>query len=194
MSLAQVQVAMGRTEPASTTDERELIERARYDRAAFSLLYHQHYRMLCAYVFRRTGDVHTTEDLVSDVFLTVLRALPRYRYRGIPVRFWFLRVATNTVNRWVRRQRRQAAGSLPVDGIEAVADSAHSGRGDIDVQSARRALLLLSPKHQAVLALHYLEGLAVKEVAAVIGCREGTVKSRLARARDALREELNRGR
>ena len=50
---------------------------------------------------------------------------------------------------------------------------------------------MLPPKYQAVLSLHYLEGLAVKEVAAVLGCRMGTVKSRLSRGRQALRERLN---
>jgi RNA polymerase sigma-70 factor (ECF subfamily) len=64
----------------------------------------------------------------------------------------------------------------------------------IGVEHARTALLSLRPKHQAVLALHYLEGLSLEEVAAVIGCRVGTVKSRLSRARVALRDRLTHGR
>jgi RNA polymerase sigma-70 factor (ECF subfamily) len=75
-----------------------------------------------------------------------------------------------------------------------------AGGNPVDSQSfvhgdgAKLALLALAPKHQAVLALHYLEGLAIKDVAAILGCRVGTVKSRLARARDALRARLNIGR
>ncbi len=62
----------------------------------------------------------------------------------------------------------------------------------VDLEQTQRALLSIAPKYQAVLSLHYLEGLPVKDVALVLGCREGTVKSRLARARDALRAELAR--
>jgi RNA polymerase sigma-70 factor, ECF subfamily len=178
----------------SADDERDLVERAKQDRQAFALLYRRYYRMLSTHVYRRTGDVHATEDLVSDVFLTALRTLPRFRYRGVPVRFWFLRIATNAVNRWARRQRRREAATLPLMRPE-IADAADaSSPGPIDAGRAQQAMLSIAPKHQAVLSLHYLEGLSVKDAAIVIGCREGTVKSRLARARNALRERLDKGR
>ncbi|MBN2564039.1 MAG: RNA polymerase sigma factor [Phycisphaerae bacterium] len=193
MSLVQLQVGMSKAGWSPAENEAVLVERAKRDREAFTILYRRHYRLLSDYVFRRTGDVHATEDLVSDVFLTALRTLPRYRCRGVPVRFWLLRIATNAVNRWARRRRHRAAATLQTGQLEDIAAPAPSTTGGIDHQRARRALLSLSPKHQAVLSLRYFEDLAVKEVAAVIGCRVGTVKSRLARARDALREELNSG-
>jgi len=193
MSQAQLRVTMGEAEWAIADDERELVERAKSDRAAFAALYRRHYRALSSHVLRRTGDVHTTEDLVSDVFLTVLRTLPRYRYRGVPFRFWLLRIATNAVNRWARRQRRRVLATVPIVGLEVTAAPA-STDGGVDKERAHRALLSLPPKYQAVLSLHYLEGLALSEVATVIGCRVGTVKSRLARAREALGAALSRRR
>ncbi len=175
----------------SADGERELVERAKHDREAFAELYRRHYRLLANYVFRRIGDSHATEDLVSDVFLIVLRALPRYRYRGVPVRYWLLRIATNTVNRWARkRQRRQQAGRTHADLEAGEATATSSVPGDRLDERTQRALLSLPPRYQAVLALRYLEGLHTAEVAAVLGCRTGTVKSRLARARNALREKL----
>jgi RNA polymerase sigma-70 factor, ECF subfamily len=192
--MSQVQLSMTATvDWAAVDDDRDLVERAKYDRQAFALLYRRYYRTLANYVYRRTSDVHATEDLVSDVFLTALRTLPRYRYRGVPVRFWLLRIATNVVNRWARRQRRRAAAALPLERLESADASAPSAPDTIDAERAHRAMLSIAPKYQAVLSLHYFEGLPVKEVALVIGCREGTVKSRLARARDALRERLDKG-
>jgi RNA polymerase sigma factor (sigma-70 family) len=193
--MSQVQLsATTAAQLASTDDERELVERAKRDRLAFALLYRRYYHMLSTCVYRRTGDVHATEDLVSDVFLTALRTLPRFRYRGVPLRFWFLRIATNAVNRWARRQRRRAAAVLPLARLAIADASIPSTPNSIDAERAQRAMLSIAPRHQAVLSLHYLEGLSVQDVAAVIGCREGTVKSRLARARDALRERLDKGR
>ncbi len=184
-----MQACLDRVEWPSVDRERDLIERAKRDRDAFALLYRQHYPMLAGYVYRRTGDVHATEDLVADVFLTVLRTLPRYKHRGIPVRFWLLRIATNAANRWARRQRRWIGRSADAGELIEATTADASTHGD-DSQLALSAMLLLSPKYQAVLSLHYLEGLAITEVADVLGCRTGTVKSRLARARDALRDKL----
>ena len=166
--------------------EQELIERAKRDPGAFGVLYERFYGVLAGYVFRRTGDAHTTEDLVADTFVIVAKSLHRFRYRGVPLRFWLMRIATNVVNRWSRRQRM----TVPLDADQLRTQSESDAHNGVDLARMQCALLSVPPKHQAVLALYYLEGLSVKETAAVIGCREGTVRSRLARARDALRRQL----
>ena len=176
---------------AEMDDERSLVERAKRDRKAFALLYRSHYRSIAGYIYRRVGDVHTTEDLVADVFTAAMQALPRYRHRGLPVRAWLFRIASNRVNRWVRRQRRRAMA--PLDGDEA-AREAPPADGPSRIDDARAALLTLPPKYQTALALHYLEGMPIAEVALATGCRVGTIKSRLARGRDALRRRLEQRR
>lgn len=171
--------------------ERDLIERAKRDRHAFATLYREHYGGVAGYVYRRTGDTHATDDLVAEVFLTVMRSLPRYRCRGIPFRSWLYRIATREVNRWARRRHREISASLH-DGIAADARAGEApSTGSADREHVRSALLSLSPKYQTALALYYLEGLSVEGVAAATGWRIGTVKSRLSRARDALRKTLS---
>ena len=189
VGVAQVRIFGGKADVGTVEPEADLLERAKRDPQAFGVLYDRHIAALSTYVYRRTGDAHTTEDLVADTFLIAAKSLRHYRYRGVPFRFWLLRIATNVVNRWARRQRRRATVFLLTDQI---ADrSSTDPRGDVDLERLQRALLSLSPSHQAVLSLYHLEGLSVKETASVIGCREGTVRSRLARARDALRQKLN---
>lgn len=185
---------MAAAEWSGEADEPGLVERAKRDRAAFATIYRLHHQRVAAHIYRRTGDLHATEDLTSDVFLTALRTLPRYRYRGVPLRFWLLRIATNAVNRWAKRRRRGAIARLEADRLEDAASAPRTSDGGIDLEQAQAALLTIPPKFQAVLSLHYLEGLAVSETAVVLGCREGTVKSRLARARDALRDKLDKRR
>lgn len=182
----------------SAHDDAELARRARTDRQAFAMLYRRHYAVMASYILRRVGDMHLTEDLTAETFLAVLKYLPRYRDRGLPIRAWLYRIAANTVNRWVRRERKRIARSLAELEAKESADRAarvpglrhDNGRGDGEY--ARLALLTLPPKYQAVLTLHYLEGLSLDDVAAALGCRLGTVKSRLSRARDALRERLEK--
>lgn len=179
-------------ERSDLDEERDLVERARHDRAAFTQLYRRYYDDVTSYVYRRLGDVHATEDVVAEVFLAVMQSLRRYQYRGIPLKAWLYRIATNSVNRWLRRNRRYVLGhpATAQDGGEAVLDP----REREDTASAREAMLALSSKHQTVLSLHYFEGLSVEEVASVIGCRVGTVKSRLSRGRESLQRELLRRR
>ena len=190
MSQMELRADLAADNWSQTNDEGDLLARAKHDREAFATLYRRHYRLLSDHVYRRIGDVHATEDIVADVFLTALRTLPHFRYRGVPVRFWLLRIATNAINHWARRNRRHPVLTLEPDRLMDPGSASSSPEGPIGLSRARRALLSLAPKHQAVLALHYFEGLAVKDVAAVLGRRVGTVKSRLARARETLRERL----
>ncbi|HNQ23990.1 MAG TPA: RNA polymerase sigma factor [Phycisphaerae bacterium] len=175
--------------PLAAEAEADLVERAKHDRDAFASLYRTHCRAVAGYVFRRTGDEHATDDLVGETFVAALRALPRYHWRGIPVRAWLLRIATHEVNRWARRQRRAALRNEP--GAAALCSGAEADAAAWKAEVVRSAMLTLKPQYQSVLALHYLEGLPLDEVAAVTGWRLGTVKSRLARAREALRKTLS---
>jgi len=171
--------------------ERDLVVRARHDREAFAALYRRHYRAVAGYVYRRVGDAHVTEDLVAETFLAAMRSIGGYRSRGVPLRAWLYRIATNVVNRWAKRRRN--VSRQEDDAAKAAGFSAIRG-GEVDAEMARRGLLRLPPNQQAVIALHYLEGLPLEDVAFVLGCRVGTVKSRLFRGREALREMLSNGR
>lgn len=188
-SVLELQLSAVLSDPPADVSERELVERAKRDRDAFAELYRQHYAVIARYIFRRVGDRHVTEDLVAETFLTALRALPKYRYRSVPIRAWFYRLAASSVNRWVRRRRFVHQRLQDGHALEPEADESAVNRNGV-----RQALLSVAPRYQTVLTLHHLEGLSVREVARTIGCRTGTVKSRLSRGRLALREELKRRR
>jgi RNA polymerase sigma-70 factor (ECF subfamily) len=99
------------------------------------------------------------------------------------------------VNHWVRRRR--LLGWLSLDGPEqpeppARCDDDERDRLDGDLESLRAALLRLPTRFQTVLALRYVEGLEVDEVARVLALPLGTVHSRLSRGRERLRRELHR--
>ena len=176
-------------EPEPTPAEATLIARAQTkDRAAFGQLYRIHYPAIAGCLFRRTGDRHTAEDLAADTFLAAFNALPRYRVTQVPLRIWLLRIATNAANRWARGRLRLKLTRIGMAPMTA----GPAGEHQAAMEEAQAALLALPPDQQAVISLHYLESLSVEEVGAVLGCPPGTVKSRLARARTAMREELER--
>ncbi|GJM19131.1 MAG: DNA-directed RNA polymerase sigma-70 factor [Phycisphaeraceae bacterium] len=180
--------ARGHAQGTAAQSERSVIDAAPRDPGAFSRLYRTHYRAVAGYLYRRTGDAALAEDLAAETFIAAWRALPRYRHRGVPFRSWLLRIATNQANAAARsvRPRRAAEQSASVP--------AHTQPCEADEQAdaVHRAMHALTPEHQTAIALVYFESMTVAQAGAVLGVPAGTVKSRLARARDALRAELER--
>ena len=162
-----------------------LIEAARRDAEALSQLYRQHYSRIFRYVLRRVGNRTMAEDLVADVFVSMVRYLPRYRISPIPFHAWLYRLATNRVNRWARWQRRRAFRELRETACPRT-DQQQREMAD----HVRTALLTLPLPFQTTVALHYLEDMSLAEICQVLSCSIGTVKSRLARGRDMLRAQL----
>jgi RNA polymerase sigma-70 factor (ECF subfamily) len=156
------------------------------DREAFAAQYRLHFPAVAGYLYRRTGDQSLAEDLAADTFLAAWKALPRYRTTQVPFQAWLFRIATNKANAVARRERtrrRILALLAPRTGHPT-----RSAQTDLLVQ----ALARLSPAHQTVIGLVYLEEFSVEQAARVLDIPEGTVKSRLLRARDALKRELAR--
>ncbi len=167
-------------------DERALIDRARTDPEAFACLYRRHHRSIAEMLYRRTGDAHAAEDLAAQTFINAWRGLGKYRHTGAPFRAWLMRIATNEAGRWMVNARRR--GEVESD---AVGGARVTGDPDLGAE-VRAAVRALRVKHQDVLSLVYFESLSVERAALVLGVRPGTVKSRLSRAREALRVELDR--
>lgn len=142
--------------------------------------------------YRLTGNVHDAEDLTQEVFVRVFRSLSSYTpgtFEG-----WLHRITTNLFLDQVRRKKRIR--------FDALADDAHErmpGREpdpsrayedthlDDDVQAALDAL---SPDFRAAVVLCDIEGLSYEEVAATLGVKLGTVRSRIHRGRAQLRAAL----
>lgn len=177
-----------RADTVSVDDERELIARARSDRRAFAPLYLAHYPSIVAHIHRRTGDAHAAQDIAAETFIRAMNALSRYQPRGLTFRHWLLRIATNETNRFLHRASRRGVHERAAARADSSTPAAQATSEAAEhVQSA---LLKLSTDHQSVIALHYFEFLSVEEMARVLGCRAGTVKSRLSRARASLADVL----
>lgn len=174
------------------SDERELIESSMTDPTAIGILYRRHYLAIASYIRRRVGCCHDAEDLIAETFMAMVRYLPKYRVRGAPFRSWLYRLATTQVNRWARKRRRAAMRELCVRAQELAVERIDNVRQVIDRDEVRLTLLSLPTRFQVVLSLHYMEGMSVAEIADVLDCAPGTVKSRLSRGREKMRQQLKR--
>ena len=181
--------------------DRQLLARCREGHPeAFARLVALHEGMVFNLAARLLGDREEARDVAQDVFLQVYRTLARFEGRS-SLRTWIYRIVVNQCQnrrRFWRRRRRDKEESL-VEGIEA-SEAGRQGSGwaspfDETLRRERAsrvqaALLELSFDHRTVLVLRELEGLCCEEIATLLGVADGTVKSRLSRAREALRRRL----
>ena len=175
-------------------DEAELVDRARRgDEEAYAELVQRHADLAFRTAYLICGSAADAEEAAQDGFVAAHRALPRFR-GGAPLRPWLLRIVANAArNRRRSAGRRAEAGRRLADSLR-VADAAPSPERVAEDAEERAALLravtALEDADREVIACRYFLQLSVAETAAVLGCAEGTVKSRLSRALGRLRDAM----
>jgi RNA polymerase sigma-70 factor (ECF subfamily) len=133
-----------------------------------------------------TGSASEAEDLVQETYARALSSAPQFE-RGTNLRAWLLRILRNLhVDR--RRASAPDASEVDIDELPAPAGEPAQLRAVVSSEVAE-AVAALPEAFRTVILLD-LEGLNEREVSEVLGCAEGTVKSRLSRARAALRARL----
>ena len=100
--------------------EKELLLKIRSDPAAFSDLFRLYYKAIFGYILRRTGDFDDTADISADTFIKAFAHINDFDYRGISVKVWLYRIATNEVNQYFRH--KQNRGSAPRFAAPAFSD------------------------------------------------------------------------
>jgi RNA polymerase sigma-70 factor (ECF subfamily) len=169
------------------------------DPQAFARLVALHERMVLDLAFRLVGDREEAKDLAQDAFLQVYKTLGRFEGRS-SLKTWIYRIVLNlSRNRLRFWKRRHRAQSCPLEALAPAEEAKVSNRTESPFDACSRqelgarvqaALLRLPFEQRAILLLREAEDLSCAEIATSLGVREGTVKSRLARARDGLRREL----
>ena len=176
--------------------EQELVRAAAGgDTEAFERLVETYENKIYTLALRMSGSPDDAGDIAQEAFLAAWRGLPAFRGEA-GFATWLYRLASNATIDYLRRQRKQR-GELSLDDEELGLDAVDAGPGPQDaaegeeVRSAVAAGLgALSEGHRQVLVLRELQGLSYEEIAAVLAVDLGTVKSRISRARSALRKIL----
>ncbi|MBI3731050.1 MAG: RNA polymerase sigma factor RpoE [Burkholderiales bacterium] len=187
------------------TTEREidqlLVERVqRGDKKAFELLVSKYQRKLMRLVSRLVYDHAEAEDVVQEAFIKAYRALPNFRGESA-FYTWLYRIGVNTAKNHLVTQGRRAPTSTDADVDEAESFVDADGLRDINTpesllaskqiaETVNSAMLTLPEELRNAITLREIEGLSYDEIAEVMLCPIGTVRSRIFRAREAIAEKL----
>lgn len=174
-------------------DDGTLLKRiARGDTQAFDLFYQRYSATVYTYILRLVRDEQLAEDVLQETFIAVWRNAHQYRGKA-QVRTWLFSIAHRRTMNWMRSN-----GGLNekeyVDVEEWLADGEETTypgwEQGVQIEDVRMALDQLSPEHRAVVELALYYDLSYAEIAEVVGCPLGTVKSRLYAARQQLQHLL----
>jgi RNA polymerase sigma-70 factor (ECF subfamily) len=158
------------------------------DSEAFDALVRRWHARLWRHALRLTGSPEAAGDVVQETWAGVIRGLASLR---IPSTFpgWVYRIATNKSRDWLRKQvrDRRLEGALTERGAPEPSNGASFSKAEATLEEA---LQELPGESRALLDLYYVQGFDVREVAEILSVPPGTVKSRLARVREALRRRM----
>lgn len=177
--------------------ERELVERARREPAAFGELYDFYLPRIYGFIYRRIEERSVAEDLTATTFERGLEALRRGSFRNEAFGGWLYRVAANATVDHARRGRRLLSfdwlresrfdDPIPASELERASDAFAAA---IDADELRRAVERLPDTHRRVLTLRFFDDLDADEASAILGCSKPTFAVKLHRALAALRGEM----
>ncbi len=177
---------------AQSQKEWELVQRAQHlDERALAWIYEHYYPRVYSYALLQTSDPALSEDIASEVMLKVLEALPRYRFRGIPLAAWIYRIAHNCVVDHHRKRRRRQEVSLDQAAPPLADHNPEAGaEASLQRQDLQRALQRLTYEQRQVIILKFVHGLDNRTIARAMGRSEGSIKSLQHRALKALERYL----
>jgi len=178
--------------PERITDELLLQRAGDGDQAAFLELYERHRQPIFHFAYRLLGSVEIAEDVTHECFLSLIRKPENFRSERGRLRSYLFAAARNLALKHFRNQGREAALDEMAE-EPRISERQQPLRRLLDEELAlevRQAVLGLPPLQREALVLFEYEGLALSEIADIVGADVGAVKARLFRARESLRNTL----
>ncbi|MBS3936995.1 MAG: sigma-70 family RNA polymerase sigma factor [Peptococcaceae bacterium] len=190
----------------SNADELELVRKSLGgDAEAFAAIVEKYQQRVYNVAFRMTGDREDSLDLTQESFVRVFRALKSFKGDS-SLGTWIHRIVNNVVIDELRKRQRRPKIGFSTDALLSTDEGEHvhvlelSGKREDTpeeqllrmerIAEIEQALGMVTSEHRIVLIMRDIEGLAYEEMAQILALNIGTVKSRLSRARIALREKL----
>jgi RNA polymerase sigma-70 factor (ECF subfamily) len=184
-------------------DDEALVARAqRGQAAAFDVLVDRYKQRLYTTVYHMTANHDDANDLVQETFIKAYRNLSRFKGQS-SFYTWIYRIAINLTLNFLKRHRRRTNRHTSLDDVDAAierdpdyvvlmaTDTPHREAGLHELQHRlNEALQELSEPHRAVVTMHDIQGMTHPDIARVMRCSEGTVRSRLFYARQQLQRLL----
>jgi RNA polymerase sigma-70 factor (ECF subfamily) len=181
-------------------DDQWVLRARQGDVKAFDRLVGEYQGRIYALLYNMTSNKEDAEDLLQEVFIKAFEALPRFKGHS-SFYTWIYRIAVNRAINFVKKRKRRRGLSLDdvdmaIERDPALVEMSSSETPDRMIglkelqEKLNTAIQNLSENHRTVVVLHDIQGLPHQEIADILGCSTGTVRSRLFYARQQLQAQL----
>jgi RNA polymerase sigma-70 factor (ECF subfamily) len=162
---------------------------AAHEPLAWQELIDGYFRKMHRFAYVRTGDVHLSEEIASEVFVAAVRGIKRYKPTGAPIAAWLFRIARNITADHLERRSKRPTTSIDDVQLETPGFAAQMD----ELTDLAEAMRHLTREQQEVITLRFVSDCSVIETAAALGKSEGAVKLLQHRAITSLRREMTKG-
>jgi len=163
------------------------------DETAFSELYSRYNLPVYNFILRLIHQAHAAEDILQEVFLAVWQGSKKFLGKST-VKTWVFRIAYNQTISWIRKNKKTFRQHQNIDELPIIQDETSPENSLIKLwQTAqiRSAIERLSYNHRSVIELTFIHGFSYQEIADIMKCPVGTVKSRMSYALRYLKTDID---
>jgi RNA polymerase sigma-70 factor (ECF subfamily) len=175
-------------------NEKEMVEAARHNPAAFGALFDLFHLKILKYAAYRTGNAEAAKDITGETFFKALNKLWQFRWQGASFSAWLYRIASNEVNMYLRSKQYEPASldeliekspSYEPRSANSLYEELENAQKVIDNNSlfalVHAELVKLPQLYQEVLSMRFFDSMKISEISVALNKKEGTVKSILSR-------------
>lgn len=175
-------------------EEKKLVEEAKKNSQAFSILYEEYYSRIFGYILKRVSDVELAQDITSETFVKALEKIWSFKWKGISFSSWIYRIASNETVNFYRKKKiivslekisEPKSVSNPLEEIIRAQEEIEKNK---EFLSLHKKISQLPVKYQEVIYLRFFEKKKIEEIAEILGKKEGTIKTHLHRGLERLRK------
>jgi RNA polymerase sigma-70 factor (ECF subfamily) len=180
--------------PMDREKERELVLRAGKSMDAFAELYEHYVDGIYGYVLRRVGNRQEAEDITARTFEKALGGIGDFQWKGVSFCAWLVRIASNSVIDYYRREGRSRTVELD-DVLPYLVGEDDPTKGVEREEECRfilSALRRLPEKYRTVIELKFIDEMDTQAMADMLGCTKGNLAVRLHRSLKAMRREIEK--
>lgn len=177
-------------------EEKKLVEEAQKDLKLFCKLYDLYYPRIFGYILKRVADLEIAQDVTSETFLKSFNNLKKFKWKGVPFSAWLYRIASNEIANYFRKRKYRTVSLDKIPELSSVANpeadfllAEKELKNQKDFLELHEKISKLPLAYQEVIVLRFFEKKKVKEIAEILGKKEGTIKSLIHRAIEKLRKQ-----
>ena len=173
-------------------DDLNLVQKAKINKEDFGLLYNKYYKPILSYIYRKTSDQATSEDLASDVFRKAFEAIDSYKWQGISFASWLYRIARNRVIDFYRSDKSSKNVKID-DSLEEPKDLNTPEVQAIEFEFGEKIRLILKElpgRERKIIYMKFFEGYTNRTISKVTGISETNVGTILYRSLRKLRDNM----